>query len=315
MPDTTAIAIATDTPADARCDSLETRYERLRYAYGNLIESYEELTEQLNELRDIHLVTDGAGVVLQVNAAGSLISPARRLIGTRLCDWIVRRHHDQFLSLLVDISKQRGNSGKTWSMRVQRDTPDALQIDVLLQALPVINDGEVSVIHWVLRPVKQHAQEAFQLPRPPVDFQNITACGLKTDASGVIQAVNDAFIRTTGYTAQDAIGKTPRILSSGLQDEAFYQDLWSDLLSTGGWQGLLFNRRKSGEIYCEWLTIRAENDPAGQRTGYIAVFFDLGVAASKKQQLIDKSLPPHVYRTQSIETGVGQPIADDGSLS
>ena len=99
MPDTTAIAIATDTDttADARCDSLETRYERLRYAYGNLTESYEELTEQLHELRDIHLVTDGVGVVLQVNAAGSLISPARRLNGTRLSDWIVYSHRDQFL--------------------------------------------------------------------------------------------------------------------------------------------------------------------------------------------------------------------------
>jgi PAS domain S-box-containing protein len=306
MPDTTAIAIATDTPADARCDSLETRYERLRYAYGNLIESYEELTEQLHELRDIHLVTDGVGVVLQVNAAGSLISPARRLIGTRLSDWIVRRHHDQFLSLLVDISKQRGNSGKTWSMRVQRDTPDALQIDVLLQALPVVNDGEVSVIHWVLRPVKQQVEESFQLLRPPVAFEHITECGLKTDANGVILTVNDAFVRTTGYTAQDVIGKTPRILSSGLQDEAFYKDLWADLLSTGRWKGLLFNRRKSGEIYCEWLTIRAETDSAGRKTGYIAVFFDLGVAVSKKQHLIDQSSPPNVYRTQPIESAVGE---------
>lgn len=298
---------AADTPANTRCESLETRYERLRYAYGDLIESYEELAEQLHELRDIHLVTDGTGVVLQVNAAGSLMSPARRLIGTKLSDWIVRSHRNQFLSLLADLPNQtRAGRGKTWSMRVQRDTPDALQVDVLLQALPVINDGDVSVIHWVLRPVKQQVEESFQLPRPPVAFENITECGLKTDAHGVIQAVNAAFTRTTGYSAQDAIGSTPRILNSGLQDEAFYQDLWGDLLSIGHWQGLLFNRKKNGEIYCEWLTIRAENDPNGNRTGYIAVFFDLGGATSKKQQRLDKSSPPRVYRTQPVDTVAGQ---------
>jgi len=295
------------TPAGTRCESLETRYERLRYAYGNLIESYEELTEQLHELRDIHVVTDGTGVVLQVNAAGSLLSPARRLIGTKLSEWIVRSHRNQFLALLADIPKQKGDSGKTWNMRVQRDTPDALQIDILLQALPMVNDGEVSVIHWVLRPLKPQVEESFQLQRPLVEFEHITECGLRTDANGIIQAINVAFTRTTGYTAQDVIGKTPRILSSGLQDEAFYKDLWGDLLNTGRWQGLLFNRKKSGEIYCEWLTIHAENGPDGNRTGYIAVFFDLGDAVSKKQQLLDKSLPPNVYRTQPAETTMAQP--------
>jgi PAS domain S-box-containing protein len=119
-------------------------------------------------------------------------------------------------------------------------------------------------------------------------------------------AVNAAFTRTTGYTAQDAIGKTPRILSSGLQDEAFYKDLWGDLLSLGSWQGLLFNRKKNGEIYCEWLTIRAENDPNGNRAGYISAFFDLGGVVSRKQQRLDKSSPPRVYRTQPVDTVAGQ---------
>lgn len=301
----------TITTAETRCESLETRYERLRCAYGNLIESYEELTEQLHELRDIHVVTDGMGIVLQVNAAGSLLSPARRLIGTKFSDWIVRSHRNQFLSLLADIPRQkRSGGGNTWNMRVQRDTPDALQVDVLLQVLPVIDDGVVSVIHWVLRPVKQQVEESFQLPRPPVDFEHITECGLKTDAQGVIQAVNAAFTRTTGYTAQEAIGKTPRILNSGLQDATFYQDLWTDLLNTGRWQGLLFNRKKSGDIFCEWLAIHAESDPAGNRTGYLAVFFDLGGVVSKKQQLLDQSSPPRVYRTQPIDSvavQTGQP--------
>jgi PAS domain S-box-containing protein len=293
---------ASTIDAEIRCESLETRYERLRYAYGNLMDSYEELLEQLQELHDIHIVTDGIGVVLQVNAAGSLISPARRLIGSKLSDWIDGRDLNQFLSLLADIARKTDRRGKTWNMRVQRDTPDAHQIDVFLQALPVINEGEVGIIHWILRPMKQRVEESYQLLRPPVEFEHLTECRFRTDSNGVIQAVNPAFTITTGFTAEYAIGKTPHILSSGLQDAAFFQDLWSDLLNIGRWQGLLFNRRKSGEIFCEWLIIRAEFGPNGSPVGYNAVFFDLDGAASRKQQQLEKSLPRNVYRTQAIET-------------
>ena len=297
--------VATTNPG-TRCESLETRYERLRYAFGNLIESFEELSEELHELHDIHLVTDGTGVLLQVNAMASLLSPARRMIGTKLSDWVVRSQRDRFQLLLAEIPKLGGNRGKMWNVRMQRDTPDARQIEVALHAMAIVSDGEVSVIHWVLRPLTQQVEKTFQLLRPPVEFENITQCAFKTDIQGVIMEVNAAFTLTTGYTEDDAVGKTPRILSSGLQDEAFYKDLWCDLLSTGHWQGLLFNRKKSGEIYCEWANIRAEIDSNGQQTGYIAVFFDLGLAASKKQQLLAKSSPHHVYRTESIPIALGQ---------
>ncbi|MCF8209268.1 MAG: PAS domain-containing protein [Rhodoferax sp.] len=291
--------------ADERRESLETRYERLRYAYGTLLESYEELTEQLREMRDIHIVTDPTGVILQCSSAASLISPAQHLLGTQLSDWIVASERDQFLDLLADAALRSRKTRTPCRTRVQRDTPDAQQIDMLLQALPVADEGEVGVIHWVLRPVKQEVEEAFQLQRPIVEFEHITECGLRTDAQGVIRAVNAAFTRTTGYTAEDAIGKTPRLLNSGLQDPDFYKDLWTDLLSVGHWQGLLFNRKKSGEIYFEWLTIRAENAADGSLTGYIGVFYDVGMVISKKQQLLARSLPFNVYRTQPLESGVG----------
>ena len=283
-----------------RCDSLETRYERLRYAYGSLIECFEELTEELNELHDIHLVTDGAGVVLQVNAAASLISPAKNLIGTRLSEWVVRNYRERFLSILADLSKTEGKSAKPMNTRLQRDTPDALQIDVMVQAVAVVNDGEVGVIHWILRPVNPKVEGAFQLQRPVVEFEHIAECAFKTDAAGNIKAVNAAFTQTTGYASEEIVGKNPRLLSSGLQDDAFYQDFWGDLLAYGRWQGLIFNRKKNGEIYCEWVTINAENDADGHRTGYTAVFFDMAMAISKKQQVLAKSLSHHVYRTQPV---------------
>ena len=76
-----------------------------------------------------------------------------------------------------------------------------------------------------------------------------------TDAQGTILQVNPAFTRLTGYSAEEVLGKTPRILSSGTHDRSFYQAMWQSLSQQGVWQGEICNRRKDGDTYVEWLTI------------------------------------------------------------
>ena len=76
-----------------------------------------------------------------------------------------------------------------------------------------------------------------------------------TDRSGRIEWVNPAFTQLTGYTLEEALGKNPRILKSGVQDEAFYKNLWDTILSGRVWEGELVNRRKDGTLYTEHMTI------------------------------------------------------------
>ncbi|WP_298160325.1 PAS domain S-box protein, partial [Ferrovum sp.] len=83
------------------------------------------------------------------------------------------------------------------------------------------------------------------------------------------------FTRLTGYSAMEALGKTPAILKSGRQDAAFYQAMWETLNRDKYWQGELWNRRKNGEIYPEWLTITAVLDGDGRVTNYVGVFSDI----------------------------------------
>ncbi len=78
-----------------------------------------------------------------------------------------------------------------------------------------------------------------------------------TDIQGIILNVNHAFTLITGYCKDEVIGKTPRILSSGRHDQHFYQQLWQAIFSIGSWQGEIWNRRKNGETYPQWLTITA----------------------------------------------------------
>ncbi|MFD2233797.1 EAL domain-containing protein [Phaeospirillum tilakii] len=90
-----------------------------------------------------------------------------------------------------------------------------------------------------------------------------------------IEFVNPAFTHITGYAPEEAIGRNPRLLASGRQDEAFYRDLFLALTSHGHWQGEIWNRRKSGEIYPEWLSIDVLRDEDGEVVRYAAVFSDI----------------------------------------
>ncbi len=100
-----------------------------------------------------------------------------------------------------------------------------------------------------------------------------------------IVAVNPAFTRITGYSEQEVLGKNPNILSSGRQDALFYRELWESLLRTGRWQGELWNRRKNGELYPEWLTISAVQDGQGQISHYVATFSDISKLKESEDKL------------------------------
>jgi len=96
-----------------------------------------------------------------------------------------------------------------------------------------------------------------------------------TDPQGSIMAVNDVFCAVTGYARAEVVGRNPRILHSGRQDRAFYARMWNALLENGRWQGEIWNRRKNGELYPEWLTIGAIKDAWGRTRCYLGVFRDI----------------------------------------
>ncbi len=110
---------------------------------------------------------------------------------------------------------------------------------------------------------------------------------LITDADARIISVNPAFTRLTGYRAQDVLGKTPAVLSSGRHDAAFYAQMWSCLRSNGYWQGEVWNRRKNGELYPELLTITAITDEAGDLTHYAALFSDISQLKENETRIRD----------------------------
>jgi diguanylate cyclase (GGDEF)-like protein/PAS domain S-box-containing protein len=98
---------------------------------------------------------------------------------------------------------------------------------------------------------------------------------LVTDANNIILRVNRSFTNITGYTAEEAVGKTPRLLSSGQHDAVFFAKMWESINNTGVWAGEIWNKRKNGEVYPEYLIITAVKHLDGVVTNYVATLTDI----------------------------------------
>ena len=128
---------------------------------------------------------------------------------------------------------------------------------------------------WNLEDVteKRRAEENQRLAATV--FETSTEGILVTDADNHIIMVNPAFTVITGYTLDEVVGKDPNLLNSGHHNASFYQEMWKSLVKTGKWQGELWNRRKNGEVYVEWVSMVVIRDASDTIVQYVAVFSDI----------------------------------------
>ena len=129
----------------------------------------------------------------------------------------------------------------------------------------------------------EHANERLELFGKM--FHGSGEAMLITDSDQKIMAVNQAFTLITGYEADEVLGKNPKILSSGKQSSLFYQTMWGIINTTGQWQGEIWNRRKSGEIFPEWLSIGMVKNSKDEVINYISLFSDITVRKASEQKI------------------------------
>ncbi|MBV6826576.1 phosphodiesterase DibA [Pseudomonas sp. PD9R] len=109
---------------------------------------------------------------------------------------------------------------------------------------------------------------------------------LVTNREGLIVHVNRAFMQITGYQSEEVLGQRPSLFKSGRHLPDFYQAMFATLDSSGEWSGEIWNRRKSGEIYPQWQTIRIIRDDHGQLSHYVAVFSDISAIKNTEHELM-----------------------------
>lgn len=247
-----------------RNEKMKAHYESLLAFSHQLAQSREELDNLMHRSQDIHLVTNRDGRILHANPAVEILAAKNKIINSYLNDWVLPSHQN----LVTTVHR----SGQLDPIELHLLHPNST-IGVLIVAVQIVQAG--SDFHWVMRDITQLRKREFDSQISSVILKNASEGIMITNADGQILAINPAFTRITGYSAEEAIGQNPRILQSGIQSEHFYQAFWASLKATDHWQGIIQNRTKAGQTYPQWLTVTGVRDEANQLLSYIAVLSDL----------------------------------------
>ncbi len=153
-----------------------------------------------------------------------------------------------------------------------------------IDALPEAGEGGGVSWHGFATDVTEAKETEIKLRIAAATFEGQEGVFI-TDADERIVQVNQAFTAMTGYSAREAIGQRPSLLRSGRHGQEFYRRLHAGLERDGFWQGEIWNRRKNGEVFVEWVTISAVRDDAGQITHYVAAFSDITEHKKAEEQV------------------------------
>ena len=150
------------------------------------------------------------------------------------------------------------------------------QVYILMVKAPVRNEKrEVTGVLGVYSDITERKYADMERERLIAAIEHTTDSIMIMDRDGLIQYVNPSFEQTTGYTAQEAMGKTLNILNSGIQDDAFYRLMWHTITSGKTWQGRLSNKRKDGSLFFEEASISPVLNDTGEIVSFVAVKRDI----------------------------------------
>jgi diguanylate cyclase (GGDEF)-like protein/PAS domain S-box-containing protein len=261
---------------------LEMQNESLRQTQLALEESRDRYVD-LYEFAPVgYLTLSGSGLIAEINLAGAtLLGVERRLlIGRRFARFVAPADSKFWYGLLPGALQQFDR--QTCELAMQRS--DGSSFHARLDYMRSAGEQAAPSIRIALTDISAQKHTEEELRIAAIAFQAQEGI-IVTNADGVIVRVNRAFTDLTGYSAEEAIGKTPALLKSNRQDAMFYHDMWQSLRTNGYWQGEMWNRRKDGKIYVEWLTISAVAAPNGAITHYVGTFSDITASTEAQAEI------------------------------
>lgn len=206
---------------------------------------------------------------------------------------------EQSIDIVITDIKMPHMNGLELSTKIKEHSPSTpiLIITAFEQTEYLIDAIRLGVDKYIIKPIdtsllmrdliacvkQSHADQQLELINKL--FDNNQEGILVTDKTNTIIMVNKAFSEITGYMPDDVIGKEPKILASGRHDERFYEKMWQEINSQGSWQGEIWDKRKNGEIFPQWMSISTLSNDAGQVSHYMAMLTNISQWKADEERL------------------------------
>lgn len=256
-----------------------------RRSETTLRERENRLSTLVSSMRELLFVLDEEGRYLDYHAPDKhdLLVPPERFLGQHFSSSLPAEVA-QVIQEAIDRVRATGQPSRC---DYRLDLPGAGTRDFSADIVPLVrHQGHPSGFLGVVRDVTEERRMEQQLRIAATAFEAMEGMFV-TDRHGVILQVNTAFTRITGYSAEDAVGRNPNLLRSGLHDDAFYRQIWDSIGQHGSWQGEIWNRRKDGSLYPQELLITAVKDRHAQVTHYVATLRDITQRVANREALLE----------------------------
>ncbi len=251
---------------------LEMQNEQLRQMQTALEASRDRYLDLYEFAPVAYLMLDKHGLIQESNLTGAtLLGVERRnLLQRRFAGFVDSVDSDRWHLFFTQLLKQ--NQRK--SIDLQLNPPNGKTLYVQLDCLLSLNQEHSPQMRVALTDITERMAIEVRLRVAATAFESQEGMVI-TDANNNILQVNKAFTEMTGYTAEEVIGKNPRLFQSGKQSREFYAAMWKSIHECGQWAGEIWNRRKNGEIYPEYLAITAVKNQDGIVSHYVASIVDI----------------------------------------
>ncbi|MEI6034845.1 MAG: response regulator [Verrucomicrobiae bacterium] len=254
-----------------------------------LLQMQEELSRREEKYRILvettntgFLILDRGGTVTDANAEYVRLAGRREIgdiLGKSVFEWTASYEKERKAEAIAQCLER----GFIRDFTVDYVAENGLITPVEISA-SVAGAGEAARIILLCRDITKRKRTEAERERLALAIQQVGEIVIITNANGVIQYVNPAFETSTGYSREEAVGQTPRILKSGHQDVSFYRAMWKTISSGKMWQGTLVNKKKDGTHFTESTTISPVIGASGKIVNYVAVKRDITSELRMKAQ-------------------------------
>ena len=267
-----------------------------------LLESEEQFRAMCATANDGIMMMDAAGKVTYCNEAARMMFgyPANQMLGKALHNLVVPERYRQVFEKQFKIFKKTGKGpaiGKRVELSALRREGTEFPIELSLSGVKI--KGEWHSIGFV-QDISLRKKNEEELETMSYALEQSANGVLITDTQGNIEYVNPTFTQTTGYTAEEVMGKNPRFLKSGKTPLEEYKKLWTSIKAGGKWHGEFHNRKKDGTLYWESASISAVKDKAGQISHFLAIKED--ITERKLEEEKRAQLEEQLRQAQKMET-------------